>query len=225
MTAPRQRPTTFRGLTIVAVLRPVVRLITVLGVVTAIVATFFDTASRTPINPLNFFGFFTMQSNIITAFVLLVAAVIELGRRSNPGWLVPVRAAATTYMVVVGIVYNLLLAGLAGGVDLAWANWVLHVAFPVYAFLDWLLNSDRHRLPFTTIGLILVYPLTWCAVVLVRGATDGWVPYPFLDPATGYGSVALYVVLIAVAFTIFGALIIAISRLRLPWTNRTSHTR
>lgn len=206
-------------------MRPVARLIAASAVGTAVVATFLDTASRTTINPFNFFGFFTMQSNIMTALVLLIAAVLELGRRPAPVWLVPVRAAVTTFMVVVGAVYNLLLAGLAGGVDLAWANWVLHVAFPIYAFLDWLLTTDRHPLPFTTIGLTLVYPLTWCAVVLVRGATDGWVPYPFLDPATGYGSVALYVVVIAVAFAAFGALIIGISRIRLPWANRSNSTR
>ena len=206
-------------------LRPAIRIVVASTVGTAVIATFLDTASRTAINPFNFFGFFTMQSNIMTAVVLLVTAVLEFSRRPTPAWLVPVRAATTTYMVVVGVVYNLLLAGLAGGVDLAWANWVLHVAFPIYAFLDWLLAADRYRLPFTTIGLILIYPLTWCAVILVRGATDGWVPYPFLNPATGYGSVAIYVLVIAVAFAAFGALIIAISRTRLPWAQRSTNTQ
>ncbi|MFN3338403.1 MAG: Pr6Pr family membrane protein [Dietzia sp.] len=186
----------------------------------AVIATYLDTASRTTINPLNFFGFFTMQSNIVMATVLLVAALLELGRRPKPSWLVPVRAAATTYMVVVGVVYNVLLSGLPGGVDLEWANWVLHVAFPVYALLDWTLTTDRDRLSWTTLGLILVYPLVWCAVVLIRGATDGWVPYPFLDPVNGYTSVTLYVLAIAAAITAFGSLVIWISRLRV--LNRTT---
>ncbi|WP_299169308.1 Pr6Pr family membrane protein [uncultured Arthrobacter sp.] len=206
-------------------IRPVIRLISAVTVGTAVVATFLDTASRTTINPFNFFGFFTMQSNIMTALVIFVAAVFELGRRRTPAWLVPVRAATTTYMVVVGVVYNSLLAGLAGGVDLAWANWVLHVAFPIYALLDWLLSRDRRRLPFSTIGLILIYPLTWCAVVLVRGATDGWVPYPFLSPTTGYGSVTVYVVVIAVAFAAFGALIIWVSRVSLRGARRSARNR
>ena len=33
--------------------------------------------------------------------------------------------------------------------------------------------------------LHVLYPVVWIAVVLVRGATDGWVPYPFLNPEQG----------------------------------------
>lgn len=125
----------------------IVRLAVVALVATAIVATFFDTASRATINPFNFFGYFTMQSNIISALVLLLAAIATLtGRAQTPG-LVLARACATTYIVVVGIVYNTLLTGLEGGVSLEWANWVLHVAFPIYAAVDWVFSGDRTALP------------------------------------------------------------------------------
>ncbi|WP_158251121.1 hypothetical protein [Cryobacterium sp. Y11] len=52
-----------------------------------ILSTFFDTATRATINPFNFFGFFTMHSNIILVVVLLVASVVSLsGRRQfSPG--------------------------------------------------------------------------------------------------------------------------------------------
>jgi hypothetical protein len=187
----------------------------VLVVATAIVSTFFDTASRATINPFNFFGFFTMQSNIIAAVVMLVAALTALRGRQQSQWFQLARGAATTYIIIVGIVYNLLLAGLEGGVTLEWANWVVHVAYPVYAALDWLVVGDRAALAWKRLLAVLVYPVVWIIVVLIRGATDGWVPYPFLDPATGYGSVALYSIVIFAATVIVAAAVWAISRTRI----------
>jgi hypothetical protein len=190
------------------------RSLMVIVVVIAIVATFFDTASRATINPFNFFGFFTMQSNIITAVVLFLAALATFRGRPQTPLLVLARACATTYIVIVGIVYNTLLAGLEGGVSLDWANWVLHVAFPIYAALDWILFGDRDALPWRQLWVVLIFPVAWIIVVIIRGATDGWVPYPFLDPSLGYGVVAAYSVSIFIATVIVGAIVFALSRLR-----------
>ena len=193
-----------------------VRVVMVLLVAVSIIATFLDTASRGTINPFNFFGFFTMQSNIFTAAVLLIAAVSTFSGRppSSPG-LVLARACATTYIIIVGIVYNLLLAGTEGGISLEWANGVLHVAFPIYAALDWILFADRGALPWKKLWIVLTYPIVWITVVIIRGATDGWVPYPFLDPAAGYGSVAVYSIVIFIATTAVGTLVFALSRVRI----------
>jgi hypothetical protein len=180
----------------------------------AIAATFFDTAARTAINPFNFFGFFTVQSNIFTAIVLLVVGVAGFSRRKRSHRLDLAFAAATSYIVVVGVVYNTLLAGQAGGIDVPWANTVLHVIVPIYVALDWLLFGDRRRIPIKRLWIILVYPIVWLLVVLLRGATDGWVPYPFLAPATGYGSVAVYCVLIALVIAAVGLLVLWYSRVR-----------
>ncbi|HWI31165.1 MAG TPA: Pr6Pr family membrane protein [Microbacterium sp.] len=192
-----------------------IRLAAVILVVVSIVATFLDTASRATINPFNFFGYFTMQSNIITAVVLFLAALAGFMGRPQTPLLMFARACATTYIVIVGIVYNLLLAGMEGGITLEWANWVLHVAFPIYCALDWVLFSDRTALAWKRLWVVLIYPVVWTIVVIIRGATDGWVPYPFLDPATGYGSVALYAVVIFIAAIIVGAIVFALSRVRI----------
>ncbi|MBO0984542.1 Pr6Pr family membrane protein [Rathayibacter sp. SD072] len=192
-----------------------VRIVVALTVLAAVVATALDTASRTPLIPWNFFGFFTIQGNILLAAILLATGGLSLARRPQSGGLVLARGAATGYIAIVGVVYNLLLAGLAGGVALPWANTVMHVLFPLYGVLDWLLVGDRPPLPWRRLWVVVLYPVVWLVVVLVRGATDGWVPYPFLDPANGYGSVAVYVAAIAVAFVLAGALAWANSRLRI----------
>jgi hypothetical protein len=181
----------------------------------AIVATFFDTASRVTVNPFNFFGFFTMQSNVIVIVVLAVAAVATFTGRGQTDGLVLARGCATTYIVIVGIVYNTLLVGLEGGVSLGWANAVLHIVLPIYAAADWILFGDRRALTWSRLWVTLVFPIVWLVVVLIRGATDGWVPYPFLDPSIGYGAVGAYCVGIAVATVLVATGVWAISRVRI----------
>jgi hypothetical protein len=194
-----------------------VRLGVVASIVAAVVATVLEAAGRTTINPFNLFGYFTVQSNLLLGAVLAVLGGAAAAGRRAPGWTAPVRAACVTYIALVGLVYAVLLAplGAAGGVPVAWANTVLHVVTPIYGVLDWALAPDRRPLPRSTIGVILVYPVVWLAVVLVRGATDGWVPYPFLDPTKGYASIAVTVVAIAAVVALGGTVVVASSR-RVP---------
>ncbi|MFJ2146256.1 Pr6Pr family membrane protein [Glutamicibacter sp. NPDC087831] len=155
------------------------RILWALATLGAIVATYADTASRGPVQPLNFFGYFTIQSNLV--------------------------------VVLVGLIYLTLLAplGAAGGVPLPWANWVMHILGPLLVLADWLLARDRTSLSYRAVPLLLIYPLLWTGVVLIRGASDGWVPYPFLDPDQGYPVIALYVVSIAVLFAGIAFLVVA----------------
>ncbi|EYT56470.1 membrane protein [Leucobacter sp. UCD-THU] len=181
----------------------------------AIVATFVDTASGGPVNPFNFFGYFTIQSNSLLVAVAIGAGLLGLLRPGpQPRWLVVSRSLATTCMVIVGLVYAVLLAplGAAGGVPVAWANWVMHVAGPVLVALDWVIARDRGPLPWRIAWWQLAYPVVWTAVVLVRGATDGWVPYPFLNPQQGYATVLLYVVVIAAVFAVVSFTVVWWSR-------------
>jgi len=185
-------------------------------VIAAIVATAADTLSRGPLNVFNFFGYFTIQSNVFLALTLLVTAAFDLRRARHPSRLDLVRALATTYIVIVGLVYALLLAplGAAGGVPVPWANVVLHVVTPILAAIDWLIVADRRALPWRRLPTVLAYPLVWLTVVLIRGASDGWVPYPFLDPANGYGAVAVVCLGICIAMIAVGALVFWVSRAR-----------
>ena len=201
---------------------PALRIAAALLGLAAIVSTFFDTATRATINPFNFFGFFTMQSNIILVVVLLIAASVSLSGKSQSEGVMLARGCATTYIAITGVVYSVLLAGQEGGVTLAWANTALHVILPLYAALDWVIFSDRSPLPWNKMWVALIYPVVWIIVVLIRGATDGWVPYPFLNPAQGYGVVALYALAIAVAAVVFAVVIWAVSRIQLLQVSRSA---
>jgi DMSO/TMAO reductase YedYZ heme-binding membrane subunit len=189
------------------------RLVVVAVILVAVVATWAETASRTTINPFNFFGYFTVQSNLLLAAVYLV--VVLARSQLDVRTLTTLGACATTSIVIVGLVYATLLAplGAEGGVPLPWANTVLHVVTPLYGIVDWLAFRDRVPLALNRLWVVLLYPLVWLAAVLVRGATDGWVPYPFLDPAHGYTAVAVICIGIFAAFLLVGGLVFWASQL------------
>ena len=143
-------------------------------------------------HPLNFFSYFTIQSNLIGAAVLLIGAA----RRDihTPTFDV-VRGAAVVYLVTTGIVFSVLLSGTDVDTAIPWVNSVLHEVLPIVIVVDWLLDPPARRLAARDAALWLAYPLAWVAYTLIKGPIADWYPYPFLDPANGgYGRVALYVV-------------------------------
>ena len=91
---------------------------------------------------------------------------------------------------------------------------MLHLVFPALLLLDWICIHDRPPLPWRTLWVVLPYPLAWLAVVLVRGATDGWVPYGFLLPERGVGALLATCAGLLVALIASGALVWALSRIR-----------
>ena len=62
--------------------------------------------------------------------------------------------------------------------------------------------------------MLVPYPLIWLGVVLWRGVTDGWVPYGFLLPERGLGSLMLHVLGLLVAVLLAGVLVWTASRFR-----------
>ena len=174
----------------------------------------------------NFFSYFTIQTSLFHAVVFGFGAWSLLARRgADPPWFGALRAAATTYTVTTGVVYNALLRALPqeAALEQPWANEVLHTIVPVYALLDWLFAPGRRPVLWRVVGWIVVYPVLWAGYTLVRGPTvldEGtgnawWYPYPFLDPhasAGGYGTVAVWVVVLAVAISAMAAGIVGASR-------------
>lgn len=174
----------------------------------------------------NFFSFFTIQSNVAAIVVFLIGAVLLLrGSGDDPQWYLVLRTCVTTYMVVTGIVYNLLLRGveLPQGATLEWSNEILHVAVPILLLLDWLFAPGRRPVEWKTIGIVIIYPLVWVVYTMVRGpftpnevlGLPYWYPYPFLNPnlpGNTVGSVAFYIILIALVIAATAAGVIAISR-------------
>jgi hypothetical protein len=191
------------------------RLIAVIAVVAAILGQWLVSSKLDDYVFWNFFGYFTIQSNIIVAVAFAATLVLAAQRKRQGVGLSVFRGAATVYIAMTGIVYNTLLTSVDVQTSVQWSNDILHKIMPLYAVLDWLLFSDRARLVFRHIWWFLLYPAVWTIVILIRGATDGWVPYPFLNPDLGYGVVALYCLGVAASIVLLGVLVVGMSRLRL----------
>ncbi|WP_223406197.1 Pr6Pr family membrane protein [Occultella gossypii] len=173
-------------------------------------------------NPFDYFGYFTNQTNLLTSVVLIITGTIVLTGRRIPGWLTLVRGVATACLLVVAVIYNLLIPGTGSAPPVVSA--ILHIAFPLAVALDWLLVGDREPLAWRRLWLVLPYPLLWLLVVLVRGVTDGWVPYGFLLPDRGPASLGLHVVALLGTLLAAGALVWSASRSPGRWLRTPGRT-
>ncbi|GAA2182486.1 hypothetical protein GCM10009785_21960 [Brooklawnia cerclae] len=173
-------------------------------------------------------SFFTVQSNLIAAAVLSWVALVSFTtrRRIDGPALAFARAAATTYMLVTGLVYNIVLRAAAGtDIMLGWSNDVHHVYAPAFLLLDLLLAPRRRALRWRSVAGILVFPIAWVAYTLARGpflispstGEAPWYPYPFLNPgevAGGYLGVSVWVAGIAVVIAVAAWITVYIGRRR-----------
>ncbi|MGW4355076.1 Pr6Pr family membrane protein [Nocardia sp. NPDC004582] len=160
---------------------------------------------------LNFFSYFTIQSNVIGVIVLLVGGLRDpAGRR----WEL-VRGAATLYLTITLIIYAVLLSNIDVQLTEKWINDILHRLIPIVLIADWLLVLAPGIKP--TVKLVLgwlAYPLAYGAYTLIRGPFADWYPYPFIDPRDqGYGSLTIGLVVMAVVFAILGVIVAAVTGL------------
>ncbi|WP_324014209.1 Pr6Pr family membrane protein [Microbacterium sp. JZ37] len=181
------------------------------GVAVIVVLGYTFALGRDGFNPFDYFGYFTNLSSLLAAGVFVTTGAYGLRGSAAPRWLALARAVATTCLIIVGVVYNVLVPGT--GSAPVWVRIALHIVFPALALVDWLVAPDRPRLSWRELWVVFPYPVLWLAVVLVRGAVDGWVPYGFLLPERGAGSLVAHVVGLLIALTAAGALVWGISRI------------
>ena len=143
--------------------------------------------------PSNFFSYFTIEANTFAFIIFLISAFFTFaGKKSKT--LDFLRGASTFFMVVTGIIFAVLLAGLEGVTLTAapWDNIVLHYLIPIAVALDWIVDPPSQRVSFKKALLWLSFPLAYLVYSLVRGPIVDWYPYPFLNPANGgYGRIAI----------------------------------
>lgn len=151
-----------------------------------------------------YLSFFTIQSNLLAAFILAGEAAGGLGlsiRRRDS-----LRGALVLYLGITGVVYASLLARLPVVKEIVhpWADLVLHYGMPLWILIDWLVAPPTSKISFRRALKWLIYPLTYLFLTLLRGAWTDWYPYPFLNPSSpgGWPAVAIVCTIITLAATL-----------------------
>lgn len=152
--------------------------------------------------------FFTILTNllVLVSFTLMVAR----GRALPAVWL----AGLTLWIVMVGVVFHLLLAGLLTLTGLAWwTDQGFHTITPALALLWWLVFAPKAGLTWSHAIAWLAWPLVYIAYALSRGAFDGLYPYPFIDLNTlAPAAVVVNVAGLSLAFFLAGLVVVGLAR-------------
>lgn len=164
---------------------------------------------------IRYFSYFTIQSNLFLAFVLLVPLI---SNAPFARWLdsAAVRAAAVLYLAITGLIYFALLRHTWNPTGLTYyADRSLHYVVPCLASLEWWLFAAKRGLSRHHLLRWLIFPTAYYCFLLAQGAITGFYPYPFVNAhQLGYGQVLLTGLALLMVFVLLGAIIIRLARHR-----------
>jgi hypothetical protein len=164
---------------------------------------------------IRYFSFFTILTNLLVA---LCFTFLLLNPKSKLGIFfsrITSLTAITVYILVVGMVYNLILRFLWApkGLQLI-VDELLHTVIPLLCVIFWWIYVRSKALKWKDAYPWLIYPLVYIFIILIRGAASGYYPYPFIDVnIIGYTKVFVNSGILAVCFLGISLLFIAIGRI------------
>lgn len=162
--------------------------------------------------------YFTNQSNLLLAVVMLWGGIAVLARRREPQpWL---WGAVTLFLLITGLVSYFILDPAPPGEEIIALglthDQLVHRLTPIATFVHFLLMVPHRRLHVRTAAWWLAYPVAYCAFSTIRGVVSPGSPYPygFVDVSEiGYGGLMKNVVIYAIGFFLLGLALVGIDRL------------
>ena len=160
---------------------------------------------------IRYFSYFTILTNLLVA-VCCTCIVIIPGKGAGAFFSgSQTLTAITVYILIVGIIYNIILrflwqpAGIQKLVDE-----LLHSVIPLLFLLYWWFAPDKRNLQWKQVFPWLIFPLVYLVYILTRGSFSGFYPYPFVNvDQIGIAKVILNSIGITLAFTITGVILTA----------------
>ncbi len=147
-----------------------------------------DRLAHNLFRPAEYFAYFSIQGTMIAAVMLGYTGWLAWKGMPEKKQVTIARVSATTYSIVIALVYNALLRGTPGDArdaGYAWPvlpNEIMHVWAAVLMLLDLVLVAGYSQIRLRASLWVAVFPLAWLAFSVSRGILDGWWAYWFLNP-------------------------------------------
>ena len=171
-----------------------------------------DRMANNLFRPFEYFAYFSIDSALFAGLVMTLSGLWLLQGRDESSRLHTLRLIATVSMIVVGVVYHALLGDAAidpRDIGYQWPvlpNLVIHTYAPIAIVVDYLISIKGYKAKWRKAWWVVAYPLIWLGFSIVRGLSDGWWPYWFINPGSEGGVVGMvtYILIIAAAFIALG---------------------
>ncbi|MEO6894207.1 MAG: Pr6Pr family membrane protein [Ginsengibacter sp.] len=180
----------------------------------------------TPELIIRYFSYFTILTNLLVAICSTSLLLKPTSKWGNFFSTQKTLTAITVYIVMVGLIYNLVLRfiwnpqGLQRVVDE-----LLHSVIPLLFLFLWIFLVKKRFLKWNAFFPWLIYPLIYLLFILIRGAFSGFYPYPFIDVGNlGYSQVLIYSLGITIVFIVLFILFIVFGNIEERRTRKLSKT-
>lgn len=177
-----------------------------------------DRLAHNLFRPAEYFAYFSIQGTLIASVMMAYTGWLAWSGTAEKRQVTIARVSATTYSVVIALVYNALLRGTPGDIrdaGYAWPvvpNEIMHVWAAVFMLLDWLVVAGASQVRLRAAFWVAAFPLAWLAFSVTRGIVDGWWAYWFLNPNDEGGLSGMFtyiggitVLMISLGFILLGA--------------------
>jgi hypothetical protein len=162
---------------------------------------------------IRYFSYFTILTNLLVAVCFTSLLLKE--RKAERFFKQPsVLTAVTVYILIVGLVYNLVLRSQWNpqGLQLLADN-LLHSITPLFALLYWIVYVPAKEISWKQTPAWMLYPFFYLIYIMIRGSFSNFYPYFFIDVSKlGYTKAFTNAVYVTVAFFAVSLVLIWIGR-------------
>lgn len=171
---------------------------------------------------IRFFSYFTVTTNLLLTICCTALLLVPQSKLGVYFSRQTTLTAIAVYIVVVGLIYNIVLRSIWSPQGLQFVvNELLHTVIPSLFLIYWLIFVPKDALNWSSIWSWAIYPFVYFILIFTRGSFSGFYPYPFLDVThIGYSQALINCAGITVLFFTFFLLFIALGK----WISRRKTT-